>query len=181
MAPPTTLVTAEELFWMPSEDAHVELIAGGIERTPLSSALHGLVASDVGIRISEHVHRLRLGTTVAANTGFILRRNPDTVRAPDFAFVRKDRWSDAEEYFPGAPDLAIEVIEPYETYSNVNAKVRDWLECGVRLLIVIDLGKQSAIIHRSLTESTHIDINGSLDGGAVVPGWTLPLRDLFVS
>ena len=94
--------------------------------------------------------------------------------------MRKERWSDAEEYFPGAPDLAIEVIEPYETYSNVNAKVRDWLECGVRLLIVIDLGKQSAIIHRSLTESTHIDIDGALDGGTVVPGWTLPLRDLFV-
>ena len=73
-----------------------------------------------------------------------------------------------------------EVIEPYETYGDVTAKVCDWLECGVRLLIVIDLGKQSAIIRRSLTESMHIDINGALDGGTVVPGWTLPLRDLFV-
>lgn len=181
MAIETKLVTAEELFWMPSENAHVELVAGRIERSPLSSALHGRVASDVGISISEHVHRLGLGTTVAGNTGFILRRNPDTVRAPDFAFVRKERWSDGEEYFPGAPDLAVEVIEPYETYMDVDAKVLDWLECGVRLLIVINLGTQSAIIRRSLTRSTRVDIDGALDAGDVIPGWTLPLRDLFVS
>src|SRR5258708_4604348 len=129
MAVETKLVTAEELFRMPREDVHVELVAGRIERAPLPGMLHGLVASDVGLSISEHVHRLGLGTTVAANTGFILRRDPDTVRAPDFAFVRKDRWSDSEDYFPGAPDLAIEVIEPHETYVDVDAKVLDWLEC----------------------------------------------------
>jgi Uma2 family endonuclease len=79
---------------------------------------------------------------------------------------------------PAPPDLAVEVISPSDTYTEVDAKVLDWLRSGVRLVIVIDPSKRSAAIRRSMT-ATRLGIDDALDGGDVVPGWTLPLCELF--
>jgi Uma2 family endonuclease len=179
MALATKLVTAEELLAMPAEDAVIELIDGEIKRMSPAGFQHGNIVMLIGISLGSYVRERRLGKVTAAETGFILRRNPDTVRAPDVAFVRKERLVPVTGYFPGPPDLAVEVISPNDTYSEVNTKVLDWLRSGVRLVIVVDPSKQVADIHRSLTETQHIDIDGALDGGEVVPGWTLPLRELF--
>src|SRR5262249_7410152 len=108
-----------------------------------------------------------------------LRRNPDTVRAPDVGFVSKDRLVPTTNYYPGPPDLAVEVISPNDTYTEVDAKVSDWLRSGVRLVIVLDPAKRSAVIHRSISETLRIDGDGTLDGGDVMPGWQLPMRELF--
>jgi Uma2 family endonuclease len=174
------LVTAEELLRMPDEGV-VELIDGEIRKMSPAGFDHGDIAMLVGESLSAYVRKRRLGKATAAETGFILRRNPDTVRAPDVAFVRIDRVKKTPGFFLGAPDLVVEVISPNDTYAEVDAKVVDWLSSGVQIVIVINPAKQSAVIHHSLTETVRIDIDGSLDGGTVVPGWTLPLRDLFVS
>jgi Uma2 family endonuclease len=173
-------ITAEELLRIPSEADLLELIDGEIRTLPFNGGRHGLIAARAGLSLGAYVKQHGLGVAVAAGTGFLIRRNPDTVRTADVAFVRTDRWNNPEGFFEGAPDLVIEVISPNETYTAVTGKIRDWLKSGAELVIVNDPGRQSAEIHRSLTESVRIDINGSLDGGTVVPGWTLPLRDLFV-
>ena len=173
------LITAEELLAMPDEDALIELVDGEIEKKPLNGVEHGLITAGIGFSLDTFVRQRGLGVTLAAGTGFILRRDPDTVRSPDVAFVSKARYIRTTSYLPGPPDLAVEVISPNETYSEVNAKLLDWLRSGVRLLIVVHLSKQSADIHRSMTETQRVDIDGALDGGDVVPGWQLPLRELF--
>ena len=179
MALATRLVTAEELLVMPSEGMLTELVDGEIRKMSPAGFQHGDVAMLVGEVLSAYVRQRGLGKVTAAETGFILRRNPDTVRAPDVGFVRKERLVQTDGYFPGPPDLAIEVISPNDTYTEVEAKVLDWLRSGVRLVVVIDPSKKSAAMHRSMTETQRIDIDGALDGGDVVPGWVLPLRELF--
>ena len=180
MAIETKLVTAEELLQMGSHSG-VELVDGEIRKMSPAGGKHGRISARVHVSLGAYVHTRGLGETTIADTGFLLRRNPDTVRAPDLAFVRKERWTEPEGFFVGAPDLAVEVISPSDSYSEVNAKVVEWLQAGTQIVIVIDPGKQRAVMHRSLSETVRIEIDGVLDGGDVVPGWTLPLRDLFVS
>ena len=180
MALETKLVTAEELFRMPDDGSIVELVDGEIRKMTPADAEHGRIADRFAISLGAYVRQHGLGVTMAAETGFIIRRDPDTVRAPDYAFVRKDRWNHPEAYFIGPPDLAVEVISPNDTYTEVSAKVIEWLESGVQIVIVIDPSKQRAEIHRSLTERDPISIDGTLDAANVIPGWSLALRDLFV-
>jgi len=179
MALQTKLVTAEEFFWMPDSKG-LELIDGEIRKMSPAGGKHGRIASRVHISLGTYVQKRGLGETTIAETGYLIRRNPDTVRAPDVAFVQRERWTEPDGYFLGPPDLAVEVISPNDTYGEVDEKVFDWLRSGVQIVIVINPRNQSATIHRSLTETARVEIDGSLDAGDVVPGWTLPLRDLFV-
>jgi len=179
MAIETRLMSAEELFRMP-DSSGLELVDGEVRRMSPAGKEHGRIASKIDRSLGTYAEQRGLGETIIAECGFVIRRNPDTVRAPDVAFVRKERWTEGTSYFEGPPDLAVEVISPSDTYTEVDEKVRDWLQAGTRIVIVINPRNQTAALHRSLVESTHIDIDGSLDAGTVVPGWTLPLRDLFV-
>ena len=181
MAIETKLITAEELFRMGDAEGRIELIDGEVRKMSPAGSEHGDVAMLIGESLSGYVRTRGLGKAYAAETGFIIRQNPDTVRAPDVAFVKKERLTKTSSYFPGAPDLVVEVVSPNDSQIEVHTKVIDWLRAGVKIVIVVDPEKQNAIIHRSPTEIDHIDINGALDAGDVIPGWTLPLRDLFVS
>lgn len=163
-----------------ADEGVVELIDGEVRKMTPAGLEHGEIAMLIGEHLRAYVRQHELGKAWASEVGFIIRRNPDTVRAPDVAFVRKERLVKTTSYFEGAPDLAVEVISPNDTYTEVDGKVLDWLQAGTELVIVINPRKRSASIHRSLTKVDRVDINGSLDGGTVVPGWTLPLRDLFV-
>lgn len=179
MAVETTRMTAEELLRLPEDGLIHELIEGELRRMSPAGFEHGHIAMVAGSSLAQFVRQHRLGRVTAAETGFLLRRNPDTVRAPDVGFVRQDRLVESTGYFPGAPDLAIEVISPRDTWSEVDAKVSDWLGSGVRMVILIDPAKQRASIHRPGGEILRLAIEGTIDGGEVVPGWTLALRDLF--
>ncbi len=175
----TKVMTAEELLRTPSNGKILELVDGEVRTMSPAGFEHGRIAMLIGSSLSNFVRERDLGQVAAAETGFLLRRNPDTVRAPDVAFVRKARLVQTSGYFPGAPDLAIEVISPSDTYSEVDEKVIDWLRSGVQLVIVIDPKSRTAAVHRALTESIRIGIDGALDGGDVVEGWRLSVRDLF--
>ena len=129
---------------------------------------------------------LHLGSYISArnigelllDTGFILSRNPDTVRVPDVPFVRKARELDDRGFFPGAPDIAIEVVSPSDRLTEVRRKVGDYLRAGTLLVIVIDPDTQIAWTYTQ-SGQRELTINDSLEGLDVVPGWTLPLRELF--
>ena len=124
-----------------------------------------------------------LGTVYAAETGFKLASNPDVVRAPDVAFVRRERVEevgDVEGYWPGAPDLAVEVISPSDTYGEVQEKVFDWLDAGTKMVILVMPRKRTVTVYRSLSDIIMLTEHDMLDGGDVVPGWKIPVRELFV-
>src|SRR6266496_1122847 len=124
MAADQQLMTADELLRLPRGRARHELVRGRLRRLPLVTWEEGCLASTIGALLGEHVEH-RLGAVVAG-TGFQLTWAPDTVRAPAVAFVTCHRvpvGDAAEGYFPGAPDLAVEVISPNDLYDEVDEKV----------------------------------------------------------
>ena len=142
---------------------------------------HGKIAARIGWRLAQFVEENDLGVVYAAETGFIIDTNPDTVRAPDASFVTKERIDSLSEtigFFPGAPDLAVEVISPNDTYTQVADKALDWLRAGTQMVIVIDPNQQTAI-YKDLDDIVIRTKNQTIDGGTLLPGWSLSLKDLF--
>ncbi len=129
-----------------------------------------------------HTKANDLGATYAVETGFLLASNPDHVRAPDVAFVRQERAdaaADTEGFFPGAPDLAIEVVSPSDRYSEVEEKVADWLASGTLAVVVIDPRRRTAKVHRPTMGAADLTEADTLDLSDVVPGWQMPVKDMF--
>jgi Uma2 family endonuclease len=176
-------MTAEELIRLPRGQWRYELVKGELRRMTPAGHLHGKVAADVLSRLAVFVREHGLGVTYAAETGFLLRRAPDTVRAPDASFVAAARLASMqlspEGYFPGAPDLAVEVISPSDSYSEVEEKVAEWLEAGCLVVVVLDPRRKAGRVQRpatpvvSLTETDYLSINDLL------PGWSLSLEEVF--
>ncbi|HYM62773.1 MAG TPA: Uma2 family endonuclease [Thermoanaerobaculia bacterium] len=172
------LITAEDLSRLPDEGNRYELVEGELRTMSPSSGRHGMLAGRIAAHLGSYVRAAGLGEVVVAEAGFLLRKDPDTVRCPDVGFVAKGRAIE-DAFITGAPDLAIEVISPSDAYSDVITKVRDYLGAGCRMVILIDPRRQSATVHTSDT-TVHLSAADAIDGDAVIPGWKLPLRELFV-
>jgi Uma2 family endonuclease len=123
-----------------------------------------------------------LAQCFGANAGMHLFSDPDTVRAPDFAYVRAERVPARlpDGYWPGAPDITAEVLDRDDSFASVMGKMQDYLDAGTRLLWVIDPEARRAWVFRPGTVTRSIDENGVLDGEDVLPGFSLPLRDVLV-
>ena len=118
----------------------------------------------------------------AAETGFLLSTNPDTVRAPDVAFVRQevlDREPDTDGYLRLAPDLVAEVLSPNDASAAVQAKVNCWLGAGTTVVVVADPAERTVSVHRVGQEPVVMPSNEELVVADVVPGWALRIADLF--
>lgn len=175
-------VTAEELLLMPDDGLRSELVRGEVRRMTPAGYRHGRTAQNVAILLDTHVRENGLGVTVTAETGFKIASDPDTVRAPDAAFVRRERAEaigDVEGYWPGAPDLAVEVVSPNDTYAEVEEKVADWLRAGTRMVLVVNPRGKTVEVRSSGKDITVLNEEDTLHGGEVVPGWTLPVADVF--
>jgi Uma2 family endonuclease len=182
MSTTVQLITATELARIPDDGFRYELVRGEIRKMAPASFDHGRYAAKVAGTIIPHVEANKLGVVCIADTGFLISSNPDTVRAPDVAFIsqaRLDQIGKVKVFFPGPPDLAVEVISPGDTYSEVQEKVFDWLEAGTLMVIVVDPRKWAVTVYRSLTEITVLTENEILNGGDVVPGWSMPVRKTF--
>ncbi len=175
-------ITAEELLGMPDDGFRYELVEGELRKTAPAGDEHGCVAMNVGISLGGHVKANGLGRVYAAETGFRLASDPDTVRAPDAAFVRRERVEESgrvEGYRPGAPDLVVEVISPSDTYAAVMEKALEWLAAGCRMVLAADTSRRTVTVYRS-REDVRILVEGDVvDGADVVPGWRLPVAEVF--
>ena len=181
MALTQKLMTADELLRLPDDGQRHELVAGELRTMPLNGAEHGVVAAMLGADLGHYVRVHGLGRVLAAGTGFLLTVDPDTVRAPDIAFISRGRATAplVPDYWPGPPDLAVEVVAPSDLYSEVEEKVAMWLEHGTQMVIVVNPCGRTVMVHRSPARACWLTINDVLDGEDVVPGWTMPVRDLF--
>ena len=140
------------------------------------------MAMRVGALLDAHAKTNRIGRAFAAETGFILRRNPDTVRAPDASFVAGDRLPEGElpvGYLELAPDLAVEVASPSDSARDIQKKVADWLQAGTRLVWVIYPATRSATVHVSDDQFEEVSEEGTLLGEHVIPGFACDLSELF--
>lgn len=134
-------VTAEELLRKPDDGFRYELVEGELRKTPPAGSDHGYIALRVASRLERHVTANALGRAYAAETGFLIARDPDTVRAPDAAFVSRERVEKAGHvmgYWPGAPDLAVEVTSPSDTHTEVMEKALAWLKARSHMVLVVD-------------------------------------------
>jgi Uma2 family endonuclease len=183
MTAPLAEMTAEALLQYGNEPYRQELIAGKLYEMEPPGALHGAVAAQIAIVLGEHVRRHGLGQTFGAETGFHIRSDPDTVRAPDASFVRRERIEPTGipvGYWPGAPDLAVEVVSPSDRGSEVAAKARDWLTAGASAVVVLDPADRTAVVYRAPERVDTIGPAHTLHLDDVVPGFAVAVADLFV-
>jgi Uma2 family endonuclease len=185
MTTATQLVTADDLLRMPDDGWRYELVQGELRRMPLPGFRHGRIANRIAVSLSIHVEASDLGIVVAAETRFLLRQDPDEVRGADVAFISKARYEAArfseEKHFPGAPDLAVEVVSPSDTYSEVEEKVLAWLRGGARLVIVVDPKKEVFFAHRPGATPEILTADATLDASPAVPGWAFRVGDAFAT
>jgi Uma2 family endonuclease len=175
------LYTAGELLAMPS-DVRFELVEGKLVPMPPTSDEHGWTTSDLGGEIWVFVRANDLGRTWAAETGFVLARDPDTVLAPDFSFIAKGRLNyrrTGQGYVPIAPDLVVETRSPSDRLTAMRDKIALWLSFGVRMALLLDPIKRTLTVYTPGAEPATLTPDDTLDGGDVLPGFALPLRRLF--
>ncbi|HET7091162.1 MAG TPA: Uma2 family endonuclease [Anaerolineae bacterium] len=177
-----TLLKAEDLLNMPEDGYRYELVEGELVRMTPTGGQHGTVAGRLHTFLGHFVLTNQLGEVLAAETGYKLASDPDTVRAPDVSFIAKGRLPAGqapEGYLPFAPDLAVEVVSPSDTSQDVQAKVSEYLSAGTRLVWVMYPKTRNVVEYRPGGEARVLSEEDFLDGGDVVPGFRCRIRDLF--
>jgi Uma2 family endonuclease len=182
MSTQTRLMTADEFLEMPDDGLRHELIRGEVVTMSLPGGRHGKVTLKIGRLIGNHVDDWHLGEAFAAETGFLIERDPDTVRGPDVGFVRAERLPEItypDRYVPFAPDLAVEVLSPNDRPDDVMEKVQEWLPAGSQLVWTIDPIEKTVTVHRPGAKPVTLTADQTLDGGEVLPGFACPVADFF--
>jgi len=178
----TKPVTADELLEMPDDGHCYELVKGELRMAPPPGSEHGEVTMNLAGPLYQHVKKNNLGVVYAAETGFKLESNPDTVRAPDVAFVRIESVQQTGRlpgYRSGAPDLVVEVLSPSDRVTGVEEKVAEWLAAGARRVGVVSPKLHTLTVYRSLTDIITLTANDKLDGADVVPGFQMNVVEIF--
>jgi Uma2 family endonuclease len=185
MANQAQLLTVDDLWRLPDQGGNHELVRGELRE----GALPVSAAARIGRLLDSYVRANKLGISCGIATKFLLNRNPDTVRAADVAFIRQKRATEMfhkeassdsiVECVWGAPDLVMEFVSPRDLYTDVSEKLDDWLTAGTLMLWVADIRRRTITIMRPNEPYIRLTIADQLDGGDVVPGWTLPVQEVF--
>ena len=173
-------VTAEQLLDMPHV-GRCELVCGELLMMSPSGYEHGVIAGRIHTRLATFVEQRSLGIVTAAETGFQIGHDPDTVRAPDVGFIRTDRAPPVRTrgFFQGPPDLAVEVVSPSDRAGELLAKVRDWLSAGCQSVWVVDPTSQTISIYRGSHEPAMLTNADVLTDDVFLPGFRLPVAQVF--
>jgi len=178
----TKLITAAQLLAMGSEADQTELVEGELVKMSPASGDHGRIGSDLHGFLWMHVRAHRLGQLFTVETGFIVGRHPDSVLAPDVAFVSVDRLV-ANQQLPGfvpfAPDLAVEIESPSNTRAELRRKIELYFGGGSRLVWLVRPTRHTVTVFAPELVEVVLREADTLDGGDVLPGFRLPLTDLF--
>jgi len=174
------ITTAEQLL-RAGDIGRCELIRGELKMMIPAGDEHGRITVTLTYAVAGHVMSQQLGLLHGAETGFVLSRDPDTVRAPDLAFTRAERVSPPVRGFvPAAPDLAVEVLSPDDRPGYVREKVAEWLEAGTLAVWVVDPRERTVTVHEAGQRPSVYGEPDLLPGGDLLPGFELAVRELFV-
>jgi Uma2 family endonuclease len=176
-------LTAEDFFDLNVPDEKTELVDGELLRMSPAGGEHGVIALRIGAWLLMFVEARQLGVVCAAETGFLVRRDPDTVRAPDAAFISREKMGEGrppKKFWPFAPDLAVEVVSPSEGAEQVQERVRDWFAAGARAVWMLYPGTASVHAYRSPSEVRILQRGENLTGDDdLLPGFSCSVADLF--
>ncbi len=175
--PPTT---AEELLRLP-DDMHGEIVNGVFVAMSAPGGIHGFVASRIDRILGAFVDAHGLGGVFGAETAFRLRRDPDTVRCPDCAFVAAARLAAAltRGVVEGAPDLAVEVLSPSNTWAEMERKLAEYFRHGARQVWIVDPDSRSVAAHVAGGLPQFLEGDAVLGGGELLPGFATPVSAFF--
>ena len=174
-------MTADQLLRLSMPDKRTELVRGQLIVREPAGGRHGAVAARVAYRLMAHVDATQAGRVYAAETGFKIAADPDTVRAPDAAFVANARLTSPEPvgFVAGAPDLAVEVLSPGDRPGEVFEKVGAWLSAGAQLVWVVDPERRTAAAYGADGSVSLLGPSDSLSGAEVLPGFSCGLSELW--
>ncbi|HEV8304494.1 MAG TPA: Uma2 family endonuclease [Gemmatimonadales bacterium] len=181
MSTPPLLLTAEDVERISLPGKQVELVRGRLVVREPPGTWHGAIAANLAYYLSDFVRRQGLGHVFAQDTGFKIASDPDTVRAPDVAFIARERSAllRSRGYAAAAPDLLAEILSPEDRPAEVLSKVADWLAAGTKIVWVVDPERQETRVYRQDGSLAVLGRGDSLDGEDVLPGFTCPLSDVL--
>ena len=182
MAATQTITTAQQLLQAEGL-GRCELVRGELAMMSPAGFEHGATVTAISLPLAGFVKEHSLGIVTGAETGFHIGSDPDTVRAPDVAFIRSSRIPPrpVRGFFPGAPDLAVEVVSPTDRASELLAKVQDWLAAGCLAVWVVDPLERTVAVCRPDKPLATLRPADVLEGDDVVPGFSVPVAALFAS
>ena len=175
-------MTADELERLPKDGNRYDLMEGELWKMSPAGFFHGSTGFDLARHIGNFVSDGDLGVVVLAETGFRVSRNPDVVLAPDIGFVAKANLPDplpTRGFFPGCPDLAVEIISPSETNDEIEEKIEKYLRFGTRLVWIVRPLRRVVEIYRPGAAPQIQSGSDELDGADVLPGFRLSLERVF--
>ena len=182
-----TLLTAEEFLVHPAARGHSELVRGEIRVMSPASGAHGVVSANVFRALDAYVRAQGLGLCFTDGLGYKLPipdAEDDTVRSPDASFVRADRLPPGGipvlgGFLPLAPDLAVEVVSPDQSASDLEERVADYFAAGTRLTWIINPRTRRVAVYSATAPVRWLHEGDTLDGGDVLPGFAVPVAELF--
>ena len=180
MVTATRRMTADDLLLMPDDGFRYELVSGELRERPFLGHVHGRRAGYILVSIGIHAMENDLGIVYSSNTGFQFAT--DHVRAPNVAFVSRERADAAkgpEGYFPGPPDVAVELASSSDSYMDMDERISDYLEAGTLAVIVVNPRNRTVRIHRPSGDVALLTESDTLAVDDVIPGWRMPVRDIF--
>lgn len=177
------LVTADELAELPTGRGKVyELVDGELRTMAAGGFEHGLTIGRTTGILWGFISPRELGGLCGAETGFRVRRDPDTVRAPDVAFIARDRMPALGRhvsYEELVPDFVVEVVSLTDRWSELRAKVTDWLRYGCKIVWVLDPVSRTAEVWHAGGRIERRGPDDEIDAEPVLPGFSCRVGDLF--
>ncbi len=182
MAVGDKLYTVDDLIKLSAanDSKRYELVRGVLIEMAPTGETHGILVNEIAYAITSFVRAGNLGRVLAAETGFLLSEDPAIFRAPDVAFTSSGRVQPRTEKYPTvAPDLAVEVISPGDSQSEMHEKVVDYFRAGTRLVWIVYPRSRAIYVYQAPTQITVLGSDDTLDGGDVLPGFQAKVGDLF--
>jgi Uma2 family endonuclease len=177
------LWTEAEIQALPDNGCLHEVVAGQLVMSPKNNFQHEQICERLNFALESFNRAHRLGAVFGSSMGFWMKNR--NCRAPDVSFVSKERLirlgfkPDAKSFFPGAPDLAAEVLSPGNTHAEIDERLRDFFDSGSQVAWIVHPDKQLAEVCHSLADRRILGVGGSLDGEHLLPGFSYPVSDLF--
>ena len=176
------LMTVEEFEGLLEDGKRYELIDGELREIAPTVNWHGEVEINLGTLLNVHVRTDGLGRVSCGEVLYVVRRNPDRVRAADIAFIRQDRVPSLEarqHIMEVIPDLVVEILSKHDTVEEISKKIDDWLGAGVQMLWIVDPFRRTVTIYQPERDPLLLGEHGTLEGDPVIPGFRCPVAEIF--
>jgi len=175
----STIRTPENLLSLPDDFGPCELVRGELVMMNPTGSYHGGIENTIALQLTTHVRKKGLGKVFSADTGFQLDEN--TVRCPDVSFVHTERVppSPPEGFFPGPPDLAVEIRSPHDKVSDILAKIGSYLEYGVKIVWDVDPASKTVAVYDATGAVKLFHEGETVTEESLLPGFLITVDEIF--